>query len=123
MEVSGLRSSWETFATNSRRLRSMSASFSDIVLKAEASAPTSGEALSCCTRREKSPPAIASAAAVSVRRGFITRRRYSERISVASRNTPSAIPATGRMNSHTLPSTCWAGVRISTAPSTCSLRT
>ncbi len=47
----GVRSSWDTLATSSRRTRSTSASWVAIRLKARASSPTSSRELAVTRRR------------------------------------------------------------------------
>ena len=66
----GVRSSWLTLATRSRRWRSTSASSADIWLKARARSPTSSREVAV-TRREWSPRAMARAAAAISRSGLV----------------------------------------------------
>ncbi len=49
--VMGVRSSWETLANKSRRIRSTSASSADMALKARARSPTSSRDVAVTRRR------------------------------------------------------------------------
>ena len=95
MEVMGLRSSWDTLATNSRRLLSVWPSLSAIRLKAWASSTVSGAARSVGTRAVKSPSAMARAASVTSRRGLSTLRTYRKMLTAAT-SVPSAAISTTR---------------------------
>ena len=96
----GVRSSCETFATRSRRRRSVSASSAVMRLNARASSPTSSLEVTA-TWRPCSPRAIALATAAISRSGFVVPRASTWTQASAMRIPASVATSAGRCSSRT----------------------